>query len=317
MPAADDPPTTPDAPDTPTRFTVRADEADRVDRVIARRLANVSRRRIVDLIAEGAVRVDGRRAKKGDPVGPGAVIELAHPPAAAEDLRARPDEAAAARLAVLHVDDDVIIVAKPPGMASQPLRAGELGNAANGIVARWPECAAVADDPRDGGLVHRLDRGTSGALAAARTRAGWLALRAAFAERRVDKTYLALVDAAPVSTECEAPLSQRGNHAAVDHNHGLEAHTRWETIERLADRRLLRCTAITGRMHQVRVHLATCGAPITGDTLYGGAPLAGLIGFFLHAERLVLPGARGPISVEAPLPPDRIAVLEALRGDSP
>ncbi|MBE7452785.1 MAG: RNA pseudouridine synthase [Kofleriaceae bacterium] len=92
-----------------------------------------------------------------------------------------------------------MVMAKPPGMPSQPLRAGELGTAASGLVALHPECAAVADDPRDGGLVHRLDRGTSGLLVAARTRAAWQALRAAFADRRVDKTYLALVEAAPVS----------------------------------------------------------------------------------------------------------------------
>jgi 23S rRNA pseudouridine1911/1915/1917 synthase len=301
----------PDEPaDSATRFTVRDGEADRVDRVIARRLANVSRRRIVDLIAEGAVRVDGKRAKKGDHVAAGAVVELAHAPATADDLRAGPDAALGERLTVLYVDDDVVVIDKPPGLPSQPLRPGELGTAANAIVARFPECAAVSDDPRDGGLVHRLDRGTSGALAAARTRAAWLAMRAAFAERRVEKSYLALVDTAPVSTECEAPLVQRGNHAAVDHTDGLEAHTRWTTVEKLGERRLLRCTALTGRMHQVRVHLATCGAPITGDTLYGGAPLAGLIGFFLHAERLALPGRP---TVDAPLPPDRAAVLAALR----
>ncbi len=297
----------------PTRFIVGDGEADRVDRVIARHLANVSRRRVVELIAEGAVRVDGKRARKGDRIAAGAVVELAHAPTSIEDLRARPDASVGDALQILHLDDDVVVINKPPGMRSQPLRAGELGTAANGIVARWPECAIVSDDVRDGGLVHRLDGGTSGALAAARTRAAWQTLRAAFAARQVEKTYLALVDTAPVSSECEAPLAQRGDHAVVDHTDGVDAHTRWQTVERLGERRLLRCFALTGRMHQIRVHLATCDAAITGDVRYGGAPLDGLDGFFLHAERLVLPTARGPLTVDAPLPPDRAAVLESLR----
>lgn len=295
-----------------TRFTVRADEADRVDRVIARRLENVSRRRIVELIASGAVRIDGKKAKKGDQVAAGAVVELARAPTTADDLRTLPDPEMAARLEVLYRDDNLIIVNKPPGVASQPLRAGELGTVANGIVALHPECADVADDPRDGGLVHRLDGGTSGALAAARNRATWQAMRAAFAERRISKSYLALVETAPVSSECEAPLVQRGNHVAVDHGAGLDAHTRWQVVKPIGERRLLRCVAETGRMHQVRVHLATCGAPIAGDILYGGQPLDGLIGFFLHAERLTLPGPGGPITVDAPLPPDRAAALAAI-----
>jgi 23S rRNA pseudouridine1911/1915/1917 synthase len=292
-----------------SRFTVGEGEADRIDRVIARRFPNTSRRKVTDLFDAGAVRIDGKRAKKGDRAAVGAVVELAQAPATPEDLRALPDPDAAARLAVLHVDDDVVIVAKPPGMPSQPLRAGELGTAASGIISLYPECAHAADDPRDGGLVHRLDGGTSGVLAAARSPGAWKQLRSAFAAHQVGKSYLALVDATPVSRGCEAPLVQRGGKVVVDHTAGLEAHTTWEVVRTLGLRVLLRCTATTGRMHQVRVHLATCGAPIAGDTLYGGQPLPELVGFFLHAERLTLPDHA---TVEAPLPPDRVAALAAL-----
>lgn len=294
---------------TSTKFTVEPGEADRIDRVIARRFPNTSRRKVTDLFDAGAVRIDGKLAKKGDRAAAGSVVELARAPTSPADMRALADMEAAERLTVLHRDEDLIVVAKPPGMPSQPLRAGELGTAANGIVALHPECALVADDPRDGGLVHRLDGGTSGALAAARTRAAWQSLRAAFATHQVGKTYLALVDAPPVSRGCEAPLAQRGSKVVVDHTDGLEAHTSWEVVRKIGERVLLRCTATTGRMHQVRVHLATCGAPITGDTLYGGQPIPELIGFFLHAERLALPGRP---TVEAPLPPDRVAALAAL-----
>lgn len=299
-------------PAAPTTFTVGADEADRIDRVIARRFPGSSRRRVMALFDEGAVRLDGRRAKKGDRAAAGATIELRRAPAGDVDLRVQPDPAVAAALQVLHVDDQLVIVNKPPGMPSQPLRPGELGTAASGIVALYPECATVADDPRDGGLVHRLDGGTSGVLAAARTRAAWQALRAAFGAGQVDKTYLALTDAAPVSRECDAPLTQRGDHVVVDHAAGLDAHTAWQVVRKLGARCLVRCTATTGRMHQIRVHLATCGAPISGDARYGGQPLPGLIGFFLHAERLTLPRPGGALTVEAPLPPDRVAALAAL-----
>ncbi len=298
-----------DADEHPTRFTVADGEGDRIDRVIARRFPASSRRRVTDLFDDGAVRLDGKLAKKGDRAHAGAVIELAREPATPEDLRVQPDPEAAARLVVLFTDDDVVMVAKPPGMPSQPLRAGELGTAAGGVIALHPECAAVADDPRDGGLLHRLDGGTSGVLAAARSRGAWQALRAAFAAHQVDKTYLALCDTPPVSRACDGPLAQRGKKVVVDHTAGLDAHTSWEVVRRIGERVLLRCTATTGRMHQVRVHLATCGAPIAGDTLYGGQPLPELVGFFLHAERLTLPGYP---TVEAPLPPDRVAALAAL-----
>ena len=295
--------------DTSTRFVVEATDGDRLDRVVARRFPGASRARLGELFAAGAVRVDGKLARKGDRARPGSTVEVATAPVTAETLRAVGDPEAAERLAILHVDDELVIVAKPPGMPSQPLRPGELGTAASGVVARFPECAAVADDPRDGGLVHRLDIGTSGVLVAARTRAAWLRLRAAFGKGEIDKTYLALTEAAPIARGCDEPLAQRGKKVVVDHTDGLDASTTW-TIERaLGARRLVRCHATTGRMHQIRVHLATCGAPIVGDALYGGQPFEGLVGFFLHAALLRLPGG---LTITAPLPPDREAVLAAL-----
>ena len=301
----------------PTTFVIDAGETDRLDRVVARRFPGASRKRLDELFAAGAVRVDGRLARKGDRAKPGTTVELAQPPATADALRVVADPAAAERLEILHVDDELIVVAKPAGMPSQPLRAGEVGTAASGIVARYPECADVADDPRDGGLVHRLDIGTSGALIAARTRAGWQRLRAAFGAGQVDKTYLALTEAVPMGRGCDEPLAQRGKRVVVDHGEGLEASTTWEVEGRYGDRRLLRCHATTGRMHQIRVHLATCGAPIVGDALYGGAPYPGLIEFFLHAAEVRIPTAAGTIvTVVAPMPADRAAVIAELTAAS-
>jgi len=281
---------------------ITADAGDRADKVLARHFPDVGRRRLAELFDDGCVRIAGRRARKGDRVAAGDVLELTREPLAGDALRPAPDDEAAARLAILLERAELVVVAKPAGMPSQPLRAGERGTAANGIAARFPECAALGDDPRDGGLVHRLDIGTSGALVAARTAAAYRALRDAFGAGAVDKQYLAITDGRPVARECDAPLVQRGRRAAVDHTEGLDAHTAF-TVERAAGAHaLVRCAARTGRMHQVRAHLAYVGAPITGDALYGGAPLPGFDGFFLHAARIALPLAGAPLAVEAPEP---------------
>lgn len=297
----------------PVLLVVGADEAGRVDRLLVRRFPESSRRLLSDLFATGGVRIGNRILRKGDRVEPGVEVTLTRPPPVGEDLRVTADPDAARLLRALHVDDELVVIDKPPGMPSQPLRPGERGTAASGIVSLWPECATVSDDPRDGGLVHRLDIGTSGALIAARTRAGWIRVRAAFGAGRVEKEYLALVDHPPVSRECDQPLAQRGKRVVVDHVDGLPAHTAWEVVARHGERCLLRCRATTGRMHQVRAHLAHVGAPIVGDELYGGAPFDGLIGFFLHAAVVRLPAASGELlTVEAPLPADRRAVIAAV-----
>lgn len=300
-----------------TRFVVLLEDDGRIDRVLARHFPEASRRRLAELFAEGAVRVDGKRVKKGAHAAPGAEVSVARPPTTAQELAPVGDPAVGARLEILYRDDDVVVVAKPAGMPSQPLRVGEIGTVASGLVALHPECARVADDPRDGGLVHRLDIGTSGVLVAARTRAAWVALRAGFSTGAIAKEYLALVSTAPVSTECDVPLAHRGGRVAVDYEDGLSAHTHWVVERRIGTHLLLRCYATTGRMHQVRVHLATCGAPIVGDELYGGTSVPGFGGFFLHAAQLRFrhPTTGEERAVVAPLPPDREAVVAALSRD--
>jgi 23S rRNA pseudouridine1911/1915/1917 synthase len=237
------------------------------------------------------------------------VIVLSRVPVSGDALRPLPDPAIV--LNVLVENADFIAIAKPAGIPSQPLRAGELGTAANGIVARFPECATLGDDSRDGGLVHRLDIGTSGVLVAARTEAAYRALREAFGKGLVEKEYLAITDARPVSRECDVPLAQRGNHVAVDNTNGLAAHTIFEVDKATDAHALVRCSAQTGRMHQVRAHLAHCGAPISGDTLYKGKPLAGFEGFFLHASKIRFPLGSEMIEIIAPLPERFVNALAA------
>jgi 23S rRNA pseudouridine1911/1915/1917 synthase len=290
-----------------TKVTVEPGQEGRVDKALAAHFPDAGRRQLAELFDAGAVRVRGKRAKKGDRVVAGDVIELERTPVSGDALRPQPDPTIA--LDILVENADWVAVNKPAGIPSQPLKAGELGTVANGIVARFPECAAIGDDPRDGGLVHRLDIGTSGVLIAARTAAAYTQLRADFGSGQVEKIYLAITDSRPVSRECDAPLVQRGNHVAVDHTDGLAAYTQFIVERATSTHALVRCIARTGRMHQVRAHLAHVGSPITGDAIYGGAALPEHPGFFLHAANVALP--EGP-QIEAPLPARFSAALAAV-----
>jgi 23S rRNA pseudouridine1911/1915/1917 synthase len=279
------------------------DVADRVDKALARFYPDAGRRQLAALFADGAVKVNGKRASKGDRVAIGDTIELSREPVSGDALRPAPDPDVPLDVLVEH--SELVAVAKPAGVPSQPLRAGELGTIANAIAFRYPECVAIGDDPRDGGLVHRLDIGTSGVIVAARTLEAHRALRAAFGAGMVIKHYLAICDGRPVARECDAPLAQRGKRVVVDVADGLAAYTEI-AVERAsqgrAEHTLVRCIARTGRMHQVRAHLAHVGAPITGDVLYGGAPLTDEPGFFLHAISITLPIGREQLVIEAPIP---------------
>jgi 23S rRNA pseudouridine1911/1915/1917 synthase len=300
--------------DEPAPLTLEIELADRADKAVAHHFPTAGRRQLSALFEDGCVKLKGRVLRKGDRVVPGEVIELSRAPISRDALRPAPDPDAAARIGVLLERPDIIVLDKPAGMPSQPLRHGELGTAANAIAARWPECAAIGDDVRDGGLVHRLDIGTSGILVAARTPEAYRALRDAFGASLVAKTYLAITDGTPVSRECDAPLLQRGKRVIVDHTDGLAAYTSFHVERASATHALVRCTAQTGRMHQVRAHLAHVGSPITGDTLYGGTGyggIAGDTGFFLHAATITLPIDN--LTIEAPLP-DRFTAALAANG---
>jgi 23S rRNA pseudouridine1911/1915/1917 synthase len=287
------------------------DVADRVDKAIARFYPDAGRRQLAELFEQGAVRVNGRRARKGDRVVAGDTVELTREPVSGDALRPAPDPDVP--LTILLELSELVVVDKPAGIPSQPLRAGELGTIANAIAFRYPECVAIGDDPRDGGLVHRLDIGTSGVLVVARTNHTYHALREALGAGRVAKHYLAITDGRPAAPDCDAPLTQRGKRAVVDPTDGLPAYTQF-LVERSAPapaHALVRCIAHTGRMHQVRAHLAHVGAPITGDILYGGIPLPGHHGFFLHAASISLPLGGDLVVAEAPNPTRFIAGLAA------
>jgi len=291
-------------------LTVAEGEADRVDRWLRRKFPQSPRREIEHLFDSGSVRRAGNRLAKGDRVAVGDRIEIPGEPAGREQLAPAAESIA---IEVLYEDATVVAIAKPAGIPTHPLHAGETGTLANRVVARYPECASASREIREGGAVQRLDRGTSGVILFARSRAAHDELRAAFSAGRVSKTYLALTSGRPDRSPICEPLEQRGARVRVSAN-GLPAITHWRLVASHGDHSLLECEATTGRMHQIRAHLADAGAPIVGDEAYGGSKApAPLCEFFLHASsvRLALPSGT-EVELHAPLPPDRLETLAAL-----
>jgi 23S rRNA pseudouridine1911/1915/1917 synthase len=291
-----------------------AEESGRLDKVVAK-LFGVSRGRAMDWIAEGRVRVDGLRAPKGAPVVAGARISVDMPP---PDQPVPQPELA---IRIVHADEHLVVADKPAGMPSHPLKPGEKGTAANALVGRFPELAAVGPQLREGGLVHRLDTDTSGLLLAARTEAAYGMLRAQFTARSVEKGYLALAQGEiHAGGEIALPLAHDGPRmTAISDPEYAEAHgarpavTRFLPVERRGGFTLLDVEIPTGVMHQIRAHLAFIGHPLAGDTLYGGPLLPGLDRHFLHASRLAFAHPDGSRArFESPLPPDLAAALGAL-----
>jgi len=272
---------------------------------------DLPRTKVKALLDRGAVRIGGRPPRKGDRTVAGARIEVT-----LETEDPRPIPQPELPLAVLHVDPQLVAVDKVAGMPSHPLEPGERGTVVNALVARYPECAGASEDPREGGLVHRLDTLTSGVLLAARDPAAWRSVRDAFTERRVEKVYLAVVTG-PVADagDIDLPLRHRGDHVEPAlGGGGREALTGFRVLSRSGDAALLEVRIQTGVLHQIRAHLAAVGAPVLGDVAYGGRPHPGLGRFFLHAARLGLahPVSGDRLEVRAPLPGALLDVLAAL-----
>lgn len=290
------------------RHQVAEDEAGlRLDAWLVRRGLAPSAAAARRLIAEGAVRVDGAHGRKGRALLAGQMI--ACEPVAAAAILPEP----AAPLAVLYVDDDLVAVDKPAGVAVHPLRPGEGGTLAGALLARFPECGAASTDPREAGFAHRLDVGTSGVIIAARNDRAYTGLRGVLGGGGSAKTYLAEV-VGRLPTEAvvvDAPIGRPGRRAAkvlVGSGRGLlPARTEIVVRERRATTTLVQAHLAAGRAHQVRAHLAHLGHPIVGDPIYGDEKAdlaANEPGFRLHAleVRFAHPVTGAILTIAAPAP---------------
>ena len=284
------------------------DRGKRLDLFLHERLAGFSRARIQDWIKSGRVLVDGAERKPSQELRGGEAIEVE--PAAPPPLRASPEDLP---LDILYEDADVIAVNKPAGLVVHAGAGVHAGTLVNRLVHHFGKLSAVGGELRPG-IVHRLDRYTSGVLLVARTDAAHRALAEQFSGRTVEKVYLALVHGAIErdTGRITAKISRdpvRRTRMSARQGEGRAALTDWEVIRRWARFTYLRVQIGTGRTHQIRVHLASIGHPVVGDRLYGApAEIEGLppLGrYFLHAHRISFtsPSTARRISVEAPLPP--------------
>jgi 23S rRNA pseudouridine1911/1915/1917 synthase len=295
------------------RFTASAEDAGRrLDLYLASRLPDLSRTRIQELIDQGRVRIRERLARRAQRVMPGDIIDieiLPRPP-----LRAAPEEIP---LDVLYEDEDVIVVNKPAGMVVHAGAGAAQGTLVNALLHHFGTLSSLGGNLRPG-IVHRLDRGTSGAMVVARNDVAHRVLAEQFRSRTVGKTYVALLHgrmSRDIGT-IERPISrdpQRRTRMTARLGHGRAARTDWRMLLRLGNFSLVEAEPRTGRTHQIRAHFAAAGHPLAGDTLYGaprqvragGVSLKPLGRVFLHAARLRFahPRTGATIEIRAPLDP--------------
>jgi 23S rRNA pseudouridine1911/1915/1917 synthase len=288
-----------------------ADAGQRLDALLAGPLG--SRARAQRLIEAGAVRVGGRAVPKRHRVAAGDVVEVDEVDAPA----APADVGATVAFAVPYEDEHLLVVDKPPGVVVHPARGHQTGTLAQALEGR----AFGGEHAWRAGIVHRLDRDTSGLMVVAKSETVHARLKAALQRREVAREYTALVEGRPPARTgtIDAPIGRDRRvrtRMSTDTDVPREARTHFELVEALPATTLLVVRLETGRTHQIRVHLQAIGHPVAGDPEYGTAGLLGLSRQFLHAARLAFahPVSGEPLDVRSPLPDDLAAALERARG---
>ncbi len=284
-----------------------SDSGRRLDTFLIAHLPEITRREIIERLAAGHARINGRVSVKGSPVRLGDTVTFTSP------LTLSPNPQLP--IQTLWVDDAIVVVNKPIGIPSVALRHDETATVANFLLAHFPEMATASPRTLEAGVVHRLDTATSGVLVAARIPHAYTVLREQFAKQTVKKQYLALV---------HGQLQQTGSHRSVlipsgihgqrmrevTTGSGQEAHTFFTSVAHFARHTLVRVTIPTGVRHQIRVHLAALGHPIVGDAVYGTQMENERL--CLHAEMLSFLHPQTGIRVQftCPLPEDFQAVQD-------
>ncbi len=289
-----------------------ADAGRRLDAVVAELPGVGSRTAAERLVTAGGVLVDGQSRPKSFRLGGGEELDVTLPEA--QELVAE-----SIALDIVHEDEHLLVVDKPAGLVVHPAGGQQTGTLAHGLLA----AGAAGGDPDRPGIVHRLDRDTSGLLVVARSDEAYARLSEAIRERRIDRRYVALVRGTPRSRtgRITAPIGRdrrdRMRHS-LDTDTPREAVTWFEVRELVGDRTLLEVRLETGRTHQIRVHLEAVELPVSGDPVYGVRGDLGLERQFLHAYRLAFehPFTGVSIDVESRLPPDLDAALAAARGEA-
>jgi len=292
--------------------TAPSDAGQRLDSYLHARLPEFSRSRLQEWIASGRVRIDGTTQKRSYLLRGAERIQVE--PAEPPPLKAQAEELP---LEILYEDEAVIAVNKPAGMVVHSGAGVHSGTLVNALLYRFQKLSGVAGEMRPG-IVHRLDRFTSGVILVARTDAAHRALAAQFSTRTVEKIYLALVHGKvkAESGRITAPITRdpvRRTRMTSRLAHGRSAITEYRVLKRFEKFTLLEVRIGTGRTHQIRVHLASIHHPVVGDTVYG-APGGVLDRYFLHAQRITFtsPATGERVTVTAPVPGDPEVFLRAL-----
>lgn len=287
-------------------LTLTADRAgERADSLLCRLVPGLTRSGAQRLLERGAVTLDGRPVRKNDRPAPGQVLEVLLPDP--QPIAVLPQNIP---LDVIYEDGDVIVVNKPVGLVVHPAPGHPDGTLVNALLYHCKNSLSGINGELRPGIVHRIDRDTSGLIIAAKNDRAHLALAAQLQEHSLARTYeaVALGGLPEESGTVNAPIGRHPvdrKKMAIDRRNGREAVTHWSVLARYPGYTHVECRLETGRTHQIRVHLASIGHPLLGDTVYGAKkPVPGLAGQCLHARRLrfVHPATGEPVELECPLP---------------
>ena len=299
--------------------TSEADAGTRLDACLARAIEDLTRSAAAKAVEDGRVLVNGKAPNKSYKLTGHEQIEFT--PEEPAPIDAVPQDIP---LDVVYEDDDVIVVNKPTGLVVHPAPGHPDGTLVNALLHHCGDSLSGIGGEKRPGIVHRIDRDTSGLIIAAKNDAAHLALSAQLKDHSLSRTYECLVtgnmkqDSGTVDAPIGRSSADRKKMAVVPT--GRRAVTHWEVVARYPGVTHLRCRLETGRTHQIRVHMAYIGHPILGDTVYGAKkPVPGLTGQCLHATglRFVHPRTGEPVELHCPLPPEFTAMLQKLQNKSP